>query len=367
VRTVSVALAAHLASGELTIATCWKVTLEDASVRTFTDHDRDITFSGDIYLAATGYRRTDIQTSSALNVDNLEVGGRLVSPSITEEDLLAGLWDNAEIEVFQVNWADLTQGRVYQRVGKIGEVTLSRGTFKAELRGLMQAYTNNVGEVRTPSCRATLGDGRCKKNLAAFTVTGTIEGVNDDGVTFYDSARAEVGPAATVAITGITNANPCVVTMADASLALTPNTSVVISGVVGPVALNTATVARNPSGSTFELAVDTSNTGDFPAYGGGGTVTLMGATSGYFDYGKMIMTSGASIGIAQDVKSSVVGQWTLQLPFPRGVEVGDSYTMIAGCDKSGPTCVTKFSNKVNFRGEDKLPGIDKIIQPGRHG
>lgn len=375
-RSVSVGLADHLARGDLTIATCWRVTLSNGSVRTFTDHDRPLLINRETYLASSGYKRTDIQTSAALNVDNLEVGGMLVSPSITEADLLAGIWDNAQIEVFQVNWNNLSQGRVYQRVGKIGEVTLTRGSFVTELRGLMQAYTIGIGEVRTPSCRANLGDARCKVNLAggspSFTQTGIIEGVNPDGVTFYDSARTETGPINSVDITDITNANPGVVSLFDAALSLAPGDPVVLSGIVGPERLNTVTTARNPTATSFELGVDTSDTTDYPPYISGGTVTLMGSTAGWFDYGKVTfdadpMLGGLNAGLSQDVKNSLPGQWTLQLPMPYAVHEGDVYTIVAGCDKSFPTCKAKFNNVLNNRSEPWLPGIDKVIQIARRG
>ena len=40
------------------------------------------------------------------------------------------------------------------------------------------------------------------------------------------------------------------------------------------------------------------------------------------------------------------------------IQVGDEFTLYAGCDKSPDICRTKFSNIVNFRGEPYVPGPD---------
>ena len=65
-----------------------------------------------------------------------------------------------------------------------------------------------------------------------------------------------------------------------------------------------------------------------------------------------------------EVRSSVPGQFTLQLQMPYEVQVGDTYVMKAGCDKSLGTCISKFANAVNFRGEPYLPGVDRLVSVG---
>jgi hypothetical protein len=363
VRTISTNLATHIASECTSLATCWKVTLTDATVKAFTDHDADLVVDGVTYLAASGYTASDIDTAAELNVDNLEVVGFLSSPSITEADLLAGLWDYASIEVFLVNWASPADGVIWQRAGKLGEVKLERGQYNAELRGLMQHYTATLCELTSPSCRANLGDARCTIALGPFTVTGTIDSVGADNMTLIDAARTEPGPTGGIAVTGITQANPGVVTLA-AKLDVPENAPITIHGVGGMVAVNGTTLFRNPNaaGTTFELGVDTTS---YPAYTSGGTVTPLGGDSGYFDRGVITFTSGLNNGFSMEVKSYTTGQITLALPMPYAVAAGDTYSLVAGCDKSLTTCRDRFDNIVNFRGEPYLPGADKLIQVGR--
>ena len=363
-KTVGASLTTHLAAETQTLATCWKVTLKDATVLGFTDHDTDLVLSGVTYLAASGYSATDVQTTAALAVDNMDLAGILSSPAITEDDLRAGVWDFAAVEMFTVNWANLAHGRMWQRVGWLGEVSIDRGTFKTELRGLAQAYSRNIVELTSPACRAHLGDTRCGVALGPFTVTGSIDSVNDDNITMYDAARVEAGPTGGFAVTGVTNANPGVVSFA-AGPVLVDGQIVTLSGIVGPSLLNVMTIVRNPTTTSFELGIDTSDTGVYPAYSSGGTITPAGANSGYFDHGVITFTSGLNNGLAMEIKAYTVGQITLQLPMPYLVVAGDTYSIHAGCDKAIETCRDRFDNVVNFRGEPWLRGVDQLVQVGR--
>ena len=162
-KATSTALAAHLAGPVTTLATCWRITRADGTEFFFTDHDRDLSFEGNVYKASSGYSRTAIANDSSLSVDNLDIEGVFDSVAITEEELRAGLFDQAEVRIFLVNWADPSMGSLRMRRGWFGEVTLSeQGIFRTELRGMTQALSQRIGELYSPECRADLGDHRCK-------------------------------------------------------------------------------------------------------------------------------------------------------------------------------------------------------------
>lgn len=187
---ISNELAAHIAGEVTTLATCWKLTRRDGTVMGFTNHDRDLTIGGIPYKASTGFTPSAIENTDSLSVDNLEVEGMLTSGSMTEADILAGLYDFAEIEIFQVNYADLSQGTLPLKRGWLGEVSLRKQQFVAEVRGMSQRLSQTIGELYSPSCRATLGDGRCKVNLAEHTVTGAVT-THASNQQFMDSSRNE--------------------------------------------------------------------------------------------------------------------------------------------------------------------------------
>jgi len=179
-KSITTNLKNHLAEEVTTLANCWSITRRDGQQFHFTDHDEDLVVLGNTHLAEFGYQQTAVTSSAALAVDNLEVTGIFDVASITSDDLRAGLYDFAEVALFAVNWADLTQGIMRLRRGYLGEVTVSpSGIFNAELRGLIQRLVAKVGQVYTPECRADLGDRKCRVDLAPFTFTETVNLLGD--------------------------------------------------------------------------------------------------------------------------------------------------------------------------------------------
>jgi uncharacterized phage protein (TIGR02218 family) len=169
------ALAAHLATGATTLAWCWRLTRGDGTRLGFTDHDRNLAFDGTTFEAASGFTATDIKDAVGLAVDNLEVSSALRSDALNEDDLAAGLYDDAAIEIWRVNWADPAQ-RVLMRSGSLGEVARSGLAFTAEVRGLAHYLQQPKGRLYQYGCDADLGDVRCTVDLddPAFRGTGTV-------------------------------------------------------------------------------------------------------------------------------------------------------------------------------------------------
>ena len=171
-KTLPPAFAAHLATGATTLCHCWRLVRADGQVQGFTDHDADLSFDGQTYAAATGLATSAQETTAGLSVDNATVIGALNAASLTEADLSAGLYDNAEIEIHRVNWADVEQ-RYLVRKGTIGEVTRGETGFTAELRGLAHHLDQTVGRVYQHNCDADLGDARCTVDLEAAALKGS--------------------------------------------------------------------------------------------------------------------------------------------------------------------------------------------------
>lgn len=190
-RVLSSAFQEHLSSGATTLCWCWRITRRDETELGFTDHDRDIAFDGTSFEASTGFTATEIDGSVGLDVDNLDVEGALASDRLTEDDLSAGAFDNAVIEIFRVNWADPEQ-RVLIRYGNLGEVTRGAISFKAEVRGLAHVLQQTQGRVIQAPCDADLGDARCTINLEgpAFKGSGSVTAIADQR-TFTVSGLAD--------------------------------------------------------------------------------------------------------------------------------------------------------------------------------
>lgn len=205
-KTIPSALLDHMQQEVTTLAMCWKITRADGVVMGFTDHHDNMIHDGITYKAASGFTPTALASSASLDVDNMDVEGVLNSSTITEADIMAGRYDFAEVLVFQLNHAVPEQGRVMLRRGWLGEVSLQGGRFVAEVRGLAQKLSPQIGELYSPACRASLGDGRCKVNMAGYTHNGTVTAITS-GRVFTDSGRGEPGTYFNTGIITFTSGN----------------------------------------------------------------------------------------------------------------------------------------------------------------
>lgn len=180
-KALSPALQGHLDGGTTTLAWCWRVVRTDGVVLGFTDHDRALAFDGTAFEPEAGFTATEIRAGSDLAVDAQEAEGVLRSDRIAEADILAGLWDGAEVEVWRVNWSDPGQ-RVLMRQGAIGEVRRGRVAFVAEVRSLAHVLNQPVGRLYQSVCDADLGDARCGVDLSdpAFRGTGTVSSLRTE-------------------------------------------------------------------------------------------------------------------------------------------------------------------------------------------
>lgn len=274
-QTLSTGLNSHLSGEVTTLATCWSIQRKDGFSLYFTDHDQDLTIDGHVYQSADSMSPSAVSSQLGLAVDNLEFEGMLSSDAIEEGDILAGLYDHAEITLFLVNYTDPAMGKIHLKTGCLGEVTLQGGQFVAEMRGLTSVLQQKIGDVYTSSCRAQLGDARCGVNLTPFTFSGTVTAVEALHA-FTDSGMTQV--------------------------------------------------------------------------------------SGYFSNGIVTFSSGANAGLSMEVRDFAAGRFSLFLPMPKAIAVGDHFTAVAGCDKLFGTCVGRFNNALNFRGEPHVPGTDKLLE-----
>jgi hypothetical protein len=163
-KSLSPAMQAHLDEGTTTLAWCWRITRADGVTFGFTDHDRTLSFDGTDFEPESGLTASEVRSGSDLSVDAQDAEGVLISDRITETDILDGRWDNADVEVWRVNWADTGQ-RVLMRRGAIGQIRRGRLAFVAEVRSLAHMLGQTVGRTFQATCDAALGDARCGVDL----------------------------------------------------------------------------------------------------------------------------------------------------------------------------------------------------------
>lgn len=409
-KNISAALKAHLQQEVTTLCTCWKVTRTDGLIFGFTDCATNVIFENIIYSASTGQNSSNIKTTAALNVDNLDVVGNLGNvensfndvidaPFLTEEDIRAGLWDLAAIEIFMVNYNDLSMGKLILRKGTLGEIKTGRSQFTAELRGMTQPLQQFIGRLFTPSCDANLGDSRCKININAVDEFGNFKYKANGSVVsklsqhgWIDSSLTQTNSTQVSSIQNIA-ADDNVTIIQSNNHGFTAGTVVTLSGITGAMSgLNGLTVVISYIDiNTFSFSFDSSvflylipgsnpqkfenssysnkfvakyengtwNT-DGGNYIGGGSVALS-VPSEFFQGGLVTWTSGLNIGLKMEVKNYYPGYVFLVSQMPYEIVDGDTYVITAGCDKRDITCNARFNNIINFRGFNLVPGNDRLM------
>lgn len=87
---------------------------------------------------------------------------------------------------------------------------------------------------------------------------------------------------------------------------------------------------------------------------------------GHFQPGVIKWLTGANAGAQIEVYTFAADQFTLLLPMPYAIEVGDTYEVRQDCDHTVAMCKARFNNLLNFRGEPFVPVADSasIMVPG---
>lgn len=343
------ALITHMQQPVTNMAGCWRLERRDGTVLNFTEHPADLEVSAEIYGAASGFIRSAIAQSEGLGVDNMELQGLLSSADITERDIRAGLYRDAQVWYFEVNWRDPGAGIHKLDYGVIGEIGVQGGLFVAEFRNLAQRLDQEIGDKYGRICRVPLGGTACGVILdppvwqaSEAVALGAVRKAGS-----YDARRYVVTTAGT---TNDTEGEPTWDT--------TPgNTTTETDGVQWETYEAWTKQGSLTAVSSRRLFVDTGRT----------------EANGWWQYGLLTFTSGANDGLAMDVKRSLAdGTLELKFPMPFDAIAGDDYQVSAGCNHllkvAGDTpgtaytgdCRAKFANAANFRAECEIPGEDAV-------
>ena len=198
-RTISSGLQTTLSSPTMCLALCILLNRSDGVNFGFTTHDQNITLSGMTYDALGATTTTNIRNDASGQPDNFDMTGILTSSAITEDDLRAGLYDNALITIYLVDWSNISLGSVTLFRGNIGDVTIQNNQFQASVRSLLQRLQQQVVELTSPTCRVfRLGDNRCK-----FDTTGDV--VGGSAATTYGCTVTSVIDEFTLQLSGMVN------------------------------------------------------------------------------------------------------------------------------------------------------------------
>jgi uncharacterized phage protein (TIGR02218 family) len=184
-RTASVQLQARIAAESTTLARLWRVTRSDGEVLRFTDAVRPITIEvapdtdPEVYRSDITFTSSAIFTSSSYaNQQSVTIDIAMDDAGFSEGDLRARKYDGALSELMVVDYEFPEYGAVPMFAGIFGTITLSdQGMAQIEIQPSDAAINGQaIGlEKYSQTCRANLGDTRCKVDIEALKVAFTVD------------------------------------------------------------------------------------------------------------------------------------------------------------------------------------------------
>jgi hypothetical protein len=266
-------------------------------------------------------------------------------------------------------------------VGTVSDITPLAA--KIEVRDIVyQLNRPTPKDLISPGCWHALFDAGCTLNSSSFTTTGAVSAgctttviqtglTNDVGIPTSPTSA----PTMTHANTGVTLAAATYYAVAtyttalgetlaspEGSNACPPNNVPTVTGpgsVTGSTGWNCYIGLQSgneqkqngipiPIGTTYTVP----NNGIYLT----GITPPAFPTSGYWSQGVITFTSGANNGLSAFVEASASsGAVKLRTPLPVAPTVGDTFSIIPGCDKSQATCKGKFNNLAHFTGFPFVP------------
>ena len=175
-----------------------KLTCKDGTVFGYTDHDMPLTVDTVVYAPAPGLQRLSLTATVNDSVSNQEFASGWTIDAGTESELLAGKFDNADVEVSFCSWKNVAYGTMVVERGNLGIIQWTADGFRADMQSHMRNLQRNIGFTYTANCRHQLFNqfaperiGACTLNSASYTYTGIVSVVLNQKTKFSVTGLAQ--------------------------------------------------------------------------------------------------------------------------------------------------------------------------------
>lgn len=194
-RTIPSAIRTALDSGSVKFARLMKITAKSGTVYAWTYHDMQLTVDSVTYIPAPGLSALRFISTPDASVSTQQMQAAVVD--VPDEDLRAGVLDEAEVVCSWCLWDNPAGGKVDIFTGRIGNIKWTQDGMQVEFVSSMKNLERNLGETFTAPCRhqlfggATPGKvGYCGVSAAAYTFAGVVGTVTSRWKFTYTGAAA---------------------------------------------------------------------------------------------------------------------------------------------------------------------------------
>jgi len=156
---------------------CWKLERTDGVIFYFTDHDSPLVVLGDTYVPVGSFISSATEQQANLEAANMQVVGYIKASVITDDDLRAGLYREAEITEYMIDWQYPWVGPMMTTRYWITDTTFSGEHWEATLEGVTRWLVPRAGDLYSRVCRWDLFDDRCQIVKATYKVSDDIDSI----------------------------------------------------------------------------------------------------------------------------------------------------------------------------------------------
>lgn len=194
-RTASTQLAIAIAGEATSLARLWRVTRKDGTQLFFTDAVNDITFSSNTYRSDVSFTSSAIFTSrSAANLQSVTITVNTDDSAFSEGDIRAGKYQGSTAEVSVVDYTHPEWGELLLFEGVFGKLQLTnQHVLNIEINpNSATGNGNSIGvENYSATCRANLGDVRCKFDINGARISFTVVSASGGEVVAAEFTEAQ--------------------------------------------------------------------------------------------------------------------------------------------------------------------------------
>lgn len=180
-RTATPELTADIANGCTTLAHLLRITRKDGTIIRLTDATDDLTVGGFTYESDPSFTTSAIFTSSSMmTAQNVTLTMPLSTGAVEEAHVRARRYNGAKAELFLVNYENTAHGTMTLFSGTFGQIRLcDKQCIAVEIQPAGAAFGSKSlgGEVYQATCRNSLGDSKCTKDLNALRLAFIVDTV----------------------------------------------------------------------------------------------------------------------------------------------------------------------------------------------
>jgi len=161
------------------VAMVWEITRTDGVILRLTSHDVELEVLGNTYTPNAAPNPSALRREAGMKENDRDFRGVLSSSAITTEDLLAGRYDDAQIDERLVDWRYPWGGSFTYSRYWITKVSYDGEQFFASITGLARWLRPRFGDVFGRTCRFNLGDDNCQAvpaSSSSVVVAGMADG-----------------------------------------------------------------------------------------------------------------------------------------------------------------------------------------------